>query len=281
MSLDILYLVGYLLLLLIAWAFPIVRTILNPNKNQLITLSGAYLFLLADIKSDSTNKLLLGYTWKELNLALIILGVLLSIIGIISSSISNKKYLKLNELDTINNGLVDRIEILKEEYFKLCSNQIQEIFSEFFKTTEGNGRVSLYKHEGTHFRLLGRYANNPTYNKRGQEVYSDEEGFIAKGWHQDTFEIHDIPEWKKGGSSYKNYMKKNCTITDERLKKLTMRSCAFYIYRFNSIDADNPHGIIVFEKMKPSSINGNLISNIMTTHENQIKFLLKSMKSLF
>jgi hypothetical protein len=173
------------------------------------------------------------------------------------------------------------MEKIKLEYYGLCSDNIKEIFSQFFKESGGNGRVSLYKHEGHYFTLLGRAADNPVHSKRGQETYPDNEGFIALGWQQGTFQIHSIPAWAgRSGTDYRKFMKAKCQISDGRLKKLTMRSRSFYIYRFNNDNAQNPHGIIVFERISETPIEITNIHSAFEHHESQLISLLKSMRSL-
>lgn len=276
------YFVFYTLLVLILWAVEKTREILKSNFPELFFSISTYFYLLADIKSQSDDKLIGDFTWKESNLFLIIGGTIFVFIGFILAYNKNKDFLEKSDL---KNKLINeetKAKKIKDEYYTLCSDYIKDIFKEFFiKTPGGNSRVSLYKHQGTHFSLLGRYSDNPAYSKRGQETYSDNEGFIAIGWQNKTFEIHDAPLWKKNGASYKSFMKENCNIDDNRLKNITMKSRSFYIYRFDNESASNPHGIIVFERMNENEISIDIINDIFTNHQSQIISLLKSMKSLY
>ena len=231
MTTDIFFLLGYIFLILFLLVIP-------------------YIFLLADIKSDSTNIVMFNENWKDLNTPLIITGILIGLISISMSAFEKSKQQSHKTLSDELKVTKSKFEKVKEEYYNLCSDNIKDLFSDFFGLTNGNGRVSLYKHHGTHFTLLGRFSNNPVYSMRGLESYPDNEGFIAKGWQQQRFEIHTIPEWKGNGR-------------------------AFYIYRFDNHDASNPHGIIVFEQMNDIQIQTATIDTIFQTHGTQIISLLK------
>ncbi len=282
MTEDIFFILGYLLLILCLWLIPKVRTLFILHKSELLGFSSGYTFLLADIKSSSDTIVIFSKSWKELNTSLVVIGILLGVIGIIISAYEKRKQKKLTELTEELADTKAKLEKIKVEFYNLCSDSIKDIFQSFFATTNGNGRVSLYKHDGNSFMLLGRAVDNPVYNKRGLEIYSDTEGFIAKGWQQGTFEVHGIPKWTgKIGTEYRNFMKEKCEITDERLKNLTMKSRAFYVYRFNSPNAQNPYGIIVFEKLNDTQIQTATIDAIFASHGSQIVSLLKSMKSLY
>lgn len=273
------YFVIYGIIILILWAFKRTREFLKSNIPELIYSISSYFFLLADIKSSSPDILFGNYKWKELNIALISLGVIIMFIGFYLSHKRNKIISNAESVKEKYEKEKTKNDQIKKEYLILCSNYIKDIFEDFYKSSNGNSRVSLYKHKDSHFVLLGRYSDNPQYSKIGSDTYRDDEGFIAFGWEQGQFEVHSIPKWKKGGASYKSFMKQNCTISDERLNSLKMKSCSFYVYRFDS-DTTRPFGIIVFEKMEDGQIDQTMIQNIFTSHKQQIINILKSMNTL-
>lgn len=280
MSEEIFFLIGYPILILFSWLFPFLRRLFLQHKPELLGFSAGYYFLLADIKSEKSELVAFGKCWEEINNYLVVIGVIFGVIGILLSAYEKSKLKKLHETLELLNQANEKLKAIRNEYYKLCSDNLKSIFSSFFDETSGNGRVSLYKHTGHNFILLGRYSQNPTYNKIGRGGYPDNEGFIAKGWEDGEFEINDIPMWKGAGTQYKSYVKSKCNISDEVLQNINMRSKSFYIYRFNNHDASNPLGIIVFEKIEANGISKNTVKGIINAQNNQIKFLLKTMKSL-
>jgi hypothetical protein len=85
------------------------------------------------------------------------------IAAIVISAKRNKHNTTIAEKEAERLRINIRLEVYKKEYYTLCSDNILNIFSDFYKT--GNERVSIYKHQGDHFTLLGRYAQDPNHNK--------------------------------------------------------------------------------------------------------------------
>lgn len=280
MTLEVFYILGFVITILIIWTIPNFRNIFKNYRPELLAFASAYFFLLCDIKNNDTTKVIFERTWKELNPLLIIIAIILGLIGIGMNIEQKKSQKNLETLNLENSKLENKLNEIKNEYFKVCSDIIKFMFIDFFNTSDGNGRVSIYKHQDENFILLGRYSKNPIYNKRGREVYSDKEGFISKGWENQEFTIFNSPRWIGNGRDYKSFMKNNCFITDETLKKLTMKSCSFFILRIENEDARNPLGVIVFEKISNSEININSIKETINNNKLQIETLIKSMKTI-
>ncbi len=280
MTEQILYILLYALAIFIAWMIAPVRDFLKRLRAELFTISGGYVWLLADTKSDLDTIVMFGYSWKQMNPVLTASGVILGAIGIVISGIEKSKVTSFLVLEAELEQSRKKVEATRRDYFELCSTTIKYCFKEFFDSAGGQGRVSLYRYIDDHFVLVGREAQNPLHGKRGRPKYPVNEGFIAKGWSSSPFIDSGIPVWKGNGSSYRAYMKKACSITDDVLTKMNMHSTSFYVYRFNNTDAGKPYGIIVFEKMDPSPIPSTVIDPAFARHHDQIVALLKGMKSL-
>ncbi|WP_198537339.1 hypothetical protein [Capnocytophaga canimorsus] len=235
-----------------------------------------YLFFIVDYKKDTEKVVIFNQTWEDLSCIIIIFSAIISVFAIIYNMLKKKERLKIEEYEM-------QISIIKGEYKKLCSDNIKIIFKEFFNKSNGQGRVSIYKHLGDKFILLGRYSNNPEYNKKGRENYPDNKGFISKGWQEGTFTIHNIPKWVKNGKDYKEYVRKHCDIDDSTLKKINMKSCSFYVKRIENEDGDSrlPLGIIVFEQIPNSKIDSKSINCKLEENKEQLTTLIKSMKTIY
>jgi len=280
MTHEIWFIFGYALLILVAWLIRPVRDFLIPLKAELFAFSSMYVFVLADIKSSNSDIVFNDHTWEDLNTPLIVLGIVVGGTGFVWSGIERTKSRSVAQLERDLKESRRKEEKAKEDYFGLCSANIKSCFKEFFASTQGQGRVSLYRHSEDHFILVGREAQSPAHGKKGRARYPDNEGFISKGWANGRFVEHDIPVWRGNGSSYRAHMKRACNISDEVLSGLNMKSRSFYIHRFDNHDAGNPYGIIVFEKLDPSPISNTVIDPAFERHHDQIVALLKSMKSL-
>jgi len=282
MTSESLFLIGFVVFVLVLLAIDCTRKVLIEYQTEVLGIASAYVFLLADIKGDDdTSIVAFNQTWKDLNTYLVVIGLLLAFLGVFLSFKQKAKQKTNRELELELQKMSTSLKKAKDEHYDLCNDYIKELFSVFFANSIGNGRVSLYRHKESSFVLIGRYSNNPQFSKRGQEVYPDDEGFMSLGWQQGTYECNNIPEWEgKLGTRYREFMKQKSNVTDERLKKLTMRSRSFYIYRFNNSNAQKPHGLIVFEQLTPNPIQAEIINQVFHDHEAQLVRLLRSMSVL-
>lgn len=267
------YFIGLIIVVLLLFAASFTRKYAQKIYTELISLVGGYIWLIADIKSDSEDVLFHNYTFKDINNLLIILGGIIFLVGIIlgaKGKITQKDY---NEME-------GRFKSIKEEFYKLCSDQLMHIFSDFFSKSKGTGRVSFYKYQDEQFKLIGRYSPNPNYNKKGRLAYPSKEGFISKGWEKGEYIIGGIPKYVANGKEWRDYMRKECGLSDKVLRKMTMKSQSYYIYRVDNEDSRKQLGIVVFEQVKSDIIDKDGILNVFKEQEKQITILFKSMKTL-
>ena len=59
-----------------------------------------------------------------------------------------------------------------------------------------------------------------------------------------------------------------------------MKSCSFFIYRLDNEDSRPPLGIVVVEQLQSSQIDHQNMNEIFSSNEQQLSFLIKSMKSI-
>ncbi|MBG0504435.1 hypothetical protein GBO30_04140 [Elizabethkingia anophelis] len=280
MTTEIFYLLGLPILILIIWTIPYFRDIFKQYRPELLGFSSGYTFLLCDIKNGNNSTIIYDKNWDDINPLLIALAILLGLIGIGLNIKQKEKQESLESLNTEKQNLEKKLSNVEKEYYKVCSDTIKFMFEDFFANSDGNGRVSIYKHQNDKFILLGRYSKNPQYNKRGREIYLDNEGFISKGWQIGEFIIHNAPKWVGNGRDYKTFMKHNCSISEEILKKINMKSCSFFVTRIENEDARDPLGVIVFEKLTNSIIDQINVKRTISIHKAQIETLIKSMKTI-
>lgn len=239
-----------------------------------------YLLYISDYKKDSNDIVIFDKKWEELNPYLLWVVLVFFLMNIFFNHFLKKKKMTLDKCEKSKNDLENKIESIKKEYYKLCSDNIRVLFQDFFNSSEGNGRVSIYKHQDEKFILLGRYSTNPEYNKTGRESYPDNKGFIKLGWNNGEYSIYGIPKWTNKGREYKKFIKSICDIDDETLNGIKMKSCSFYIKRIENEDARKQLGIIVFEKLQNTEIEAQDINNRLMINKEQLSTLIKSMKTI-
>lgn len=279
MTEEVFYLIGPFKLVLIL--IVIFRDYYPEYRTELFTFVGTYLFFICGLKSNSTSIVIFNKTWEEITPFIILLACIITLVSVMFSILAKQKKNNLKEYKKAFEDMKERVDSIKSEYYRLCSDNLKFLFQEFFENSGGNGRVSLYKHLDNKFVLMGRFSINPAYNKKGREIYSDNEGLINIGWEKGQVKLSNIPTWVGNGREYKSFIRKYCEISDSTLKMIGMKSCSFFIKRIENEDARNPLGIIVFEQMQPCEINSDAIENILDFYKFPIETYLKSMKTVY
>ena len=247
--------------------------------SEIFSFVGGLGLTIVDILSDSDKIFVSSYSWKDCWVYLFLFSAFFLLLGIILSVIRNKKTEGLKELQASNRSLQRKIDRIRKDYFRLCSDEVKLIFEDFFNYPDS--RISIYQHHDTYFTLLGRFSNNSKFNNNDGHLYPESEGFIAKGWQKNEFENQDAPIWERKGIKYKAYMKSICEISDKRLDLMKMKICSFYIKTINyTSTSENPDGIIVFERLQPKSIDVNYCKDKMRLKNTEILSFLRNMKSL-
>tara|TARA_B100000780_G_C21110517_1_gene448745 strand:- start:179 stop:1027 length:849 start_codon:yes stop_codon:yes gene_type:complete len=274
-----LYFAIAILIILTLNLFKTTRNFLTQYLSEFLTAIGTIGLTVTDIQSGSDSVFIGTNSWKDVwGILLIIFGLILLLAIIIGAKRNLHNRTVQGEINK-NLQLKKSIEAYQEEYYKLCSNNILHLFESFYTT--GGERISIYKHQGDHFTLLGRCSMNSAYNKSTNYKYRDNEGLIGKGWEENEVFINGSPKWVGKGSEYKNFMKTKCNITDKRLKKIRMKSRSLFIKTINDNNtASNPDGIIVFESMNPTKIGIDECNLLINDNEKALLTLLKNMKNL-
>lgn len=273
------YFLILLILILILTSIKSTRDFIKQYLSEFLTAIGAIGLTIVDIMSDSEKVFINTYKWKEAWIYLLILFGILLISAIIIGAKRNLHNRNVQTEINKNKKLIEDIASYKTEYYKLCSNNIFNLFQSFYTT--GNDRISIYKHQGDHFTLLGRYAKNPAHNKPTKYQYIENEGLIGKGWTEGEAIITGAPKHVGNGREYNKFMKERCKITDKRLKKIRMKSQSLYIKTLHdNHTAEDPDGLIVFESKSPTKVTKNDCDALIKKSEKEILTLLKNMKSL-
>lgn len=276
---GIIYVGGALILILIASTVEKSREFINQYLSEFLAAIGTIGLSIVGIMSNSDAVFVSEYKWKDVWGLMLFIFILMMFAAVFVSAKRNKHNFNLSEEIKKNQKLQENINLYSQEYYKLCSTTILFLFQDFFTT--GNERISIYKHHGNHFTLLGRYSGNGNYNRSTTYEYNDNEGLIGKAWSEGELILTGSPKWVQNGTEYKKFMKQMCSITDRRLKKIRMKSRSFYIKTLDDKNtAENPDGIIVFESMAPNKINAEECKILIDNNEKSILSLLKHMKSL-
>lgn len=273
------YIVLFIIVFLVFCIIPNAKRIINEHLSEVLTSIGGIGMALIDIQSDSQDIFIGRYTWENAWKILFVLFIVILAAGIFYNFKRNVKEKEVRDIVNNNKSLIKKLEIVEEEFYRLCSDNIKWIFRNFFTT--GNERISIYKHQGGYFTLLGRYSPNPQFNKKSKHSYPDTEGLIAIAWSQGECDKQNAPIYSGNGEVWKQYMKAHCNISDLRLNAITMKSRSIFMKTLHDDStSEDPDGIIVFEKLTPNGIDINSIKQTINAEKPKVLALLKNMKSL-
>ncbi len=172
---------------------------------------------------------------------LAVLGVLLNVRRNRSIRSLNDQIGTLNEqigtlqgnLDQVNGKYRNLLEEVRGSYYSLCSSELTSIL----RNALGYGdteRISAYRHREaiSAFQLIGRYSENPTYNKPGRPVYPEDEGVIRDAWGEGVATA-SLPDRRTDEEEYYRTLEVEWNIGRSTAEDLTMGSreyvaCALY-----------------------------------------------------
>ncbi|MBD2058114.1 hypothetical protein H6F88_19205 [Oculatella sp. FACHB-28] len=136
----------------------------------------------------------------------------------------------------------EKIEALEKEIANLES--LLELRTNFFQTIRklleqfanemnfsGTERISVYFHDGVDkFVPIGRYSENPVFQRIGRSSYPENEGCIGRAWHDGQGEafVDDLPDPNHQLSDYLERVKRDWRINKEVVKRFVMKSRTYY-----------------------------------------------------
>lgn len=110
-------------------------------------------------------------------------------------------------------------------------------------------RVTLYKHNGKAFILLGRYSSNPSFQSNGRPIYADSEGCIGIAWRNNESIITELPDPHLEAHDYLKFQL-GYYLQRETIQNLNMKSRSYAAFRIQEPEGLNPLAVVVFESIR-------------------------------
>lgn len=176
--------------------------------------------------------------------------------------------------------LENQLGQVERDYFRTFEIQLESLSNQLNFTDKE--RISIYKHNGRHFLLIGRYSKNPSHDKRGRVIYADYEGCIGEAWSKGEAFDSNLSDPLSNEPQYLQHMKSRWMLNENITRNLTMksRSCAAYALDNFQIPVKR-NAVIVFESLDPHKITKNSLESIAIDDKLLvIRQLLETMKLL-
>jgi len=165
-----------------------------------------------------------------------VLGVALTLVGNAATWRREKRLgrvqRRLEELEEQLAELEDRAEVRTRDYYAQFRTELARVLKEElgYGDTE---RISVYRHRGRTFQLLGRYSENPKFDRKTTRLYPDYQGVVARAWEDRTAAELSLPDPEKNKADYYRALEERWSIDYETARQLTMDSralvgCAIY-----------------------------------------------------
>lgn len=178
-------------------------------------------------------------------------------------------------------GLEQILEQSSQDYFDLLREQLSILANDVFEFSDRE-RISVYKHDGVSFVMLGRYSKNPKYNKKGRAIYPDNEGCIAKAWNEGLAVIENLPDPSIDLSTYSRDQKQDWRLPIQVSKAFNMKSRSYVALALDDLVERKRIAVAVFESIAPTgALDSAKINDLIRSHEGKrIAQFLERMTSL-
>lgn len=178
-----------------------------------------------------------------------------------------------------NRELEDQLSRSQETHYRVVSNHLAQLAT-ILKLT-GSERISIYRHEGSLFRLIGRYSENQAFDKRGRAYYADNEGVIGRAWGSGDGKafLSGLPEPAKDLDAYVKTQVAT-GIRDEAARSFAMKSRCLFAHAVTDTDAPRKKriAVIVIESINPTGLKKDALDKKIRREQKKIQRLLESLE---
>ena len=169
-----------------------------------------------------------------------------------------KRARRIAELESNVRDLEDSAQQASSDYSSLWEMQLSTLLNDVLKLGDSE-RVSIYKHDGSSFVMLGRYSLSPALNRKGRGIYPDTQGVIAESWKTGEVSCTDIPDPGANLAAYIVYSRDKWNIPEETTNSLTMLSRSISAFPITDSTDSKRIAVIVFESTSPDGLNPDRI----------------------
>lgn len=197
-----------------------------------------------------------SYQWSgKLVIALVGIGILCAAGSIIYNRRRHRP--TLHALTSENKTLKSKVTACEEQINSRVGNLVDVVkvllrdLASDLDIYKGDTRLSVYKHSGNQFYMVGRVSPNETYAVVGRPSYPDTEGFIGEVWQQ-----ADDKTYVKFPTARENWLDtqvKSYGFQREVAEKLKMQTTAMMATKLRRDTHGDAFGVLCIECDKTRS----------------------------
>lgn len=139
-------------------------------------------------------------------------------------------------------------------------------------------RISVYRHEGSGFSMIGRYSENPEYNEPGRTIYPADQGVISLAWTKGEAAA-DLPDFESNPEEYYGALQ-DWNIDKATAEQLTMKSTSYVACALYDSKGVERIAIVVVESEKVGILDKDqIVRDLRGKEGKRINEFLENMRS--
>lgn len=170
------------------------------------------------------------------------------LVAVVATVFGIRQDLARSDLLTQKNVLEHQLAKMQSGYGRIFTFLLKEVQRSL--GIDNQTRISVYAHDGQAFIMLGRYAENPLYSRSGRPIFKETEGCIGMAWQDGEAIVENLPD-PSDSNNYYNETSERCRIPRSVVRKLNMKSRAYYAKAMNAPGGISRMAVIVVESRNP------------------------------
>lgn len=181
---------------------------------------------------------------------------------------------QLAEADKLKKDLIQLEgldEDIRQAYADLLRLELQKLARSLsFGVDE---RISVYKHHGRAFIMLGRWAGDTLFEQPGRALYPADQGCIGEAWRKGEAVEAELPDPSQESSQYRDALRSRWRIPKGEVDGLRMKPRSLAACRLDHSEGRRGSAVIVFESTNPRICADILKSFGNSERQNIIEWL--------
>jgi hypothetical protein len=182
---------------------------------------------------------------------------------------------RVQQLRRDNDRLRGELRDWHRDYFEACSEQLATLANDILHLDDTE-RITVYKHTGSAFVILGRYSKNPEFAKRGRRgIYPDDEGCIGEAWRNGASFVDDLPDPSTEQDAYTRRLEGDWKIPPATSRGFRMKSRCLAGLALEDPKGTRRTAVIVFESTLIGRFDMSVLRGTLASEEGShiVRFL--------
>lgn len=208
-----------------------------------------------------------------------VIGVIVTVAGAWYGGVAQARLASRNrELEQQLQDATELVQNFGSDYFAIWDNRLK-VLAEVLNL-DARDRVSVYRHKGSSFTMVGRFAVLPELDRPGRGVYPVDQGVIGAAWSRGDGKcvVQDLPDPVQDLDGYCARSRDEWKLPVGVVKKLGMKARSIAAFALNGHGDSVRDAIVVFESSDANRFSVELLEqHVYGATGKDIAHLLKVM----